>query len=149
MYDHQTKPPKLLWAGCGRGMRLVDTVFLTLAAAALQAYVGMRCGKGNAACAHRSGFDPFIFLSVVSALASASLCFMAIELNDKRLARDRSHAIELAAFFIYRLFELGARISILALFAVRTEPSPAEATCFSKGALGGDQTCTSPVPVNV
>jgi len=49
-----------------RGMQLVDTVFLTLPVATLQAYIGMACSSPDVICPGRSGFDIIVgWLAVV------------------------------------------------------------------------------------
>ena len=57
-----------------RGMQLVDTVFLILPAATLQAYVGMACSSPDIVCPGRTGFDILLFLAVFGAITSATLC---------------------------------------------------------------------------
>jgi hypothetical protein len=48
------------------GMQLVDTVFLTLPVATLQAYIGMACSSPDVICPGRSGFDIIVgWLAVV------------------------------------------------------------------------------------
>ncbi len=64
------------------------------------------------------GIDVLLLGSVCGSLISASLCFMSLELNDLRLQQDRGHAVQLAAFFVYRLLELSARLVLVALFSV-------------------------------
>ena len=44
-----------------RGMQLVDTIFLTLPVATLQAYIGMSCSAPGSACPGREGFDILLF----------------------------------------------------------------------------------------
>jgi hypothetical protein len=62
--------------------------------------------------------DLLLLASVTGALLSASLCYMSLEMNDLRLLQDRGHGMQLAAFFVYRLLELSARLTLLALFSV-------------------------------
>ena len=72
-----------------RGMRLADTLFLTLGIACLQVYVGMRCSSAAAgSCMYTPlhGFDWLLAASVATSLASAALCFMGLEMNDHRRA---------------------------------------------------------------
>lgn len=98
-----------------RGMRLADTVFLTLGVAALNAYVTVRCGGAASAlaaghvpdadmgavagalagCAPGSGRALLRLASTGGALISAALCHLALEMNDRRLAAgDRQHALQ-------------------------------------------------------
>lgn len=65
------------------------------------------------------GFDWMLCFSIISSLGSSALCFMYLDMNDHRFGRDRLHQAELAALLCYRTAELSARITLLALFAVR------------------------------
>ncbi|CAL8466733.1 g6269 [Coccomyxa elongata] len=102
-----------------RGMRLADTVFLTLGVCLLQVYIGMRCVHQTTSCMYHvhGGFDWITCASIVASLSSSALCFLSLEINDHRFIKDRSHQVELACFFMYRLAELSARVTLLALFA--------------------------------
>ena len=57
-------------------MQLVDTVFLILPVATLQAYVGMACSSPESQCPGRNGFDALLFLAVLGAITSGTLCFV-------------------------------------------------------------------------
>jgi hypothetical protein len=76
--------------GC-RGMRLADTVFLTLGVCLLQVYIGMRCVHQSASCMYhmRGGFDWITCASIIASLASSALCFLSLEMNDHRFLKDR------------------------------------------------------------
>ena len=72
-----------------RGMRLADTLFLTLAVACLQIHAGMRCASPIPdSCMFRPvhGFDWVLAASVAASLASSALCFVGLEMNDHRQA---------------------------------------------------------------
>ena len=66
-------------------------------------------------------FDWMLCFSIITSLGSSALCFVYFDMNDHRFARDRLHQAELAALFCYRTAELSARITLLALFAVRQD----------------------------
>ena len=66
-------------------------------------------------------FDWMLRFSIITSLASSALCFVYFDINDYRFARDRLHKAELAAPSCYHTAELSARITLLALFAVREE----------------------------
>ena len=108
-----------------RGMQLVDTVFLILPVATLQAYVGMACSSPDAYCRGRSGFDVLLFLAVFGAITSATLCFVSLDLHEKPpnmtwreyWRAHKAHLSEMAAKTAFRFLELSARISLVALFA--------------------------------
>ena len=99
-----------------KGMRLVDTVFLSLAMSGLQAYIGMACSSPEASCPGRVGFDGILMVSIVSSLLSATICFVALDLKDD-WRRNRQHRCEMGCFIPYRFAELSARITTMALFA--------------------------------
>jgi|TARA_B110000977_G_scaffold182847_1_gene244903 hypothetical protein len=107
-----------------RGMQLVDTVFLLLPVATLQAYVGMKCSSPDLTCPGRSGFDALLFCAVLGAITSASLCFVSLDLHEKPPSltwpsywkAHKPHLSETAAKTIFKFFELSARISLIALF---------------------------------
>ena len=65
------------------------------------------------------GFDWMLCFSIITSLGSCALCFVYLDMSDHRFGRDRLHQAELAALFCYRTAELSARITLLALFAVR------------------------------
>ena len=108
-----------------RGMQLVDTVFLILPVATLQAYVGMACSSPDIVCPGRTGFDILLFLAVFGAITSATLCFISLDLHEKPpsytwrqyWAAHKAHLSEMAAKAIFRFLELSARISLIALFS--------------------------------
>ena len=99
-----------------KGMRLVDTVFLSLAMSGLQAYIGMACSSPEAKCPGRVGFDGILMVSIVSSLLSATICFVALDLKDD-WRRNPQHRYEMGCFIPYRFAELSARITTMALFA--------------------------------
>ena len=99
-----------------RGMRLVDTVFLTLSMCGLQAYIGISCSNPNSHCPGRVGFDPVLSLSIVCSLVSGTLCFTSLDLMDEWKS-NKSHLVEMTLFSLYRLCEVSARILAMALFA--------------------------------
>jgi len=111
-----------------RGMQLVDTVFLTLPVATMQAYIGMACSSPDIVCPGRSGFDILLFLAVAGAITSATLCFVSLDLHEKPpsftwvqyWAAHKAHLSEMAAKTVFRFLELAARISTIALFASAT-----------------------------
>ena len=108
-----------------RGMRLMDSVFLTMSVAMLQVYVGMRCTNTAQACLAHRGFDLVLCLGVVGSLGSSTLSFCSFEYNDMRLRADLGHGYQVVAFFLFRVLELSARIVLLALFAVSGQhPKP-------------------------
>ncbi len=76
--------------GC-RGMRLADTVFLTLGVCLLQVYIGMRCVHQTTSCMYHvhGGFDWITCASIVASLSSSALCFLSLEINDHRFIKDR------------------------------------------------------------
>ncbi|GMH36591.1 hypothetical protein BSKO_04464 [Bryopsis sp. KO-2023] len=98
-----------------RGMRLVDTVFLTLVLSILQVYIGMHCSKPETYCQGREGFDMVLCLSVIGSLVGSTLSYLALDLNDIRALKDVKHTLEATAFFMARLLELSARVILLAL----------------------------------
>ena len=101
-----------------RGMRLADTVFLTLGVACLNAWAQVRCAAPGTPCAPGGGRAALRLCSVAGAVASAAMCHLALEMNDRRLAAgDRLHAAQLAALTVYRAAEAGARVALLAVFA--------------------------------
>lgn len=100
-------------------MRLVDTVFLTLALSILQVYIGMHCSRPDTFCRGREGFDLVLCLSVIGSLVGSALSYVALDLNDIRIQKDPKHGIELLTFFLARLLELSARVILLALLGVR------------------------------
>ncbi|QDZ20824.1 hypothetical protein HOP50_04g33450 [Chloropicon primus] len=99
-----------------RGMRLVDTVFLTLSMCGLQAYIGISCTNPDSHCPGRIGFDPVLSLSIACSLVSGTLCFTSLDLMDEWKS-NRDHLVEMTLFSLYRLCEVSARILTLALFA--------------------------------
>lgn len=99
-----------------RGMRLVDTVFLTLSMCSLQAYIGISCSSPDNYCPGRVGFDAILSLSIFCSLASGTLCFTSLDLMDE-WKTNCNHLVDMSLFFLYRLCELAARIVNLALFA--------------------------------
>ena len=83
-----------------RGMRLADTLFLTLAVACLQIYVGIRCSSHVPdSCMFRPvhGFDWMLAASVAASLSSSALCFMGLEMNDHRQSADKGLGLELGS----------------------------------------------------
>ena len=101
-----------------RGMRLADTVFLTLGVACLNAWAQVRCAAPGTPCAPGGGRAALRLASVAGAVASAAMCHLALEMNDRRLAAgDRLHAAQLTALTVYRAAEAGARVALLAVFA--------------------------------
>jgi len=101
-----------------RGMRLADTVFLTLGVACLNAWAQVRCAAPGTPCAPGGGRAALRLVSVAGAVASAAMCHLALEMNDRRLAAgDGLHAAQLAALTVYRAAEAGARVALLAVFA--------------------------------
>ena len=124
--------------GC-RGLRLVNTVFLTQAICCLQLYIGIRCSQSlpvsnpiipganlpsvvhevPSGCTTRHGFDFWLCFSVLATLISAAFCYLSMELNDMRAKTDKTHVVEMTVFFIYRMSELAARAMAYGLFAVR------------------------------
>ena len=108
-----------------RGMQLVDTVFLLLPVATLQAYVGMKCSSPELVCPGRSGFDALLFLAVLGAITSATLCFVSLDLHEKPPSltwgqywrAHKAHLSEMAAKSAFRFLELSARVSLIALFS--------------------------------
>lgn len=113
-----------------RGMQLVDTVFLTLPMATLQAYIGMACSSPANVCPGRDGFDILLFFAVAGSITSGTLCFVSLDLHEKPPAYTwseywkvhRSHLSEMLAKAVYRFFELAARICTIGLFAAVTGP---------------------------
>ena len=113
-----------------RGMQLVDTVFLTLPMATLQAYIGMSCSNPANACPGRDGFDTLLFFAVVGSITSGTLCFVSLDLHEKPPAYNwgeywkmhKAHLSEMMAKACYRFFELSARICTIGLFAAVTGP---------------------------
>jgi hypothetical protein len=111
-----------------RGMQLVDTVFLLLPVATLQAYVGMACSGPRLECPGRDGFDAWLFFAVVGAITSATLCFVTLDLHEKPpnmtwktyWAAHKAHLSEMAAKTTFRFLELSARITTIALMAAAT-----------------------------
>jgi len=99
-----------------KGMRLVDTVFLSLAMSGLQAYIGMACSSPEAKCPGRVGFDGILMVSIVASLLSATICFVALDLKDD-WRKNRQHRCEMGCFIPYRFAELSARIATMSLFA--------------------------------
>ena len=99
-----------------RGMRLVDTVFLTLSMCGLQAYIGISCSNPDSHCPGRTGFDPVLSLSIMCSLVSGTLCFTSLDLMDEWKS-NWDHLVEMTLFSLYRLCEVAARILTLALFA--------------------------------
>ena len=108
-----------------RGMQLVDAVFLLLPTATLQAYVGMKCSSPELTCPGRSGFDALLFLAVLGAITSATLCFVSLDLHEKPPSltwrnywrAHKAHLSETAAKSAFRFLELSARVSLIALFS--------------------------------
>ena len=108
-----------------RGMQLVDAVFLLLPVATLQAYVGMKCSSPELVCPGRSGFDALLFLAVLGAITSATLCFVSLDLHEKPPSltwgqywrAHKAHLSETAAKSVFRFLELSARVSLIALFS--------------------------------
>ena len=108
-----------------RGMQLVDTVFLLLPVATLQAYVGMKCSSPELVCPGRSGFDTLLFLAVLGAITSATLCFVSLDLHEKPPSltwrqywrAHKAHLSETVAKSAFRFLELSARVSLIALFS--------------------------------
>jgi hypothetical protein len=108
-----------------RGMQLVDTVFLILPVATLQAYVGMSCSSPESQCPGRNGFDALLFLAVLGAITSGTLCFVSLDLHEKPpsytwaqyWAAHKAHLSEMAAKTVFRFLELSARITTIALFS--------------------------------
>ena len=79
----------------------------------------MSCRHSHDHCLSSHGFDFTLCIGIVSSLIGATLCFVTFEFNDLRMKHDRSHIYHIIFFFIYRLLELCARVTVLALFAVR------------------------------
>ena len=108
-----------------RGMQLVDAVFLLLPTATLQAYVGMKCSSPELTCPGRSGFDALLFLAVLGAITSATLCFVSLDLHEKPPSltwrnywrAHKAHLSETGAKSAFRFLELSARVSLIALFS--------------------------------
>ncbi|KAK9866535.1 hypothetical protein WJX84_010315 [Apatococcus fuscideae] len=101
-----------------RGMRLADSCFLTLGVNILQIYVGIRCGRPDIVCRyHHPGFDFWLCLGIVSSLIGSTLSYFSMEMNDLRARTDSFHVLQLTSFLIYRLLEIAARTTLLALFA--------------------------------
>ena len=108
-----------------RGMQLVDAVFLLLPVATLQAYVGMKCSSPELSCPGRSGFDALLFLAVLGAITSATLCFVSLDLHEKPPSltwaqywrAHKAHLSETVAKSAFRFLELSARVSLIALFS--------------------------------
>lgn len=100
-----------------KGMRLVDTVFLSLAMAGLQVYIGMACTAPGATCPGRRGFDGMLVVSILASIISSMICFLALDLKED-WKKDKQHLMEIGAFILYRVFELASRVTCLALFAV-------------------------------
>ena len=108
-----------------RGMQLVDTVFLILPVATLQAYVGMACSSPESQCPGRNGFDALLFLAVLGAITSGTLCFVSLDLHEKPPSytwaqywtAHKAHLSEMAAKTVFRFLELSARITTIALFS--------------------------------
>ena len=114
-------PCRTLCAGDHRGMRLADSCFLTLGVNILQIYVGIRCGRPDIVCRyHHPGFDFWLCLGIVSSLIGSTLSYFSMEMNDLRARTDSFHVLQLTSFLIYRLLEIAARTTLLALFAVRS-----------------------------
>ena len=101
-----------------RGMQLVDTVFSILPAATLQAYVGMACSSPESQCPGRNGFDALLFLAVLGAITSGTLCFVSLTSTRNPRAtpgrstgpRTRLTLSEMAAKTVFR-FSSSARES--------------------------------------
>ena len=100
-----------------KGMRLVDTVFLSLAMAGLQVYIGMACTAPGATCPGRRDFDGMLVVSILASIISSMICFLALDLKED-WKKDKQHLMEIGAFILYRVFELASRVTCLALFAV-------------------------------
>lgn len=108
-----------------RGMQLVDTVFLLLPVAILQAYVGIVCSSPELTCPGRNGFDALLFCAVLGAITSATLCFVSLDLHEKPPSitwseywkAHKPHLSEMTSKAIFKFLELSARISLIALFA--------------------------------
>ena len=106
-------------------MQLVDTVFLILPVATLQAYVGMACSSPESQCPGRNGFDALLFLAVLGAITSGTLCFVSLDLHEKPPSytwaqywtAHKAHLSEMAAKTVFRFLELSARITTIALFS--------------------------------
>ena len=113
-----------------RGMQLVDTIFLTLPMATLQAYIGISCSSPTSVCPGREGFDMLLFLAVAGSITSGTLCFVSLDLHEKPPAYSwreywkmhKAHLSEMMAKACYRFFELAARICTIGLFAAVTGP---------------------------
>lgn len=113
-----------------RGMQLVDTIFLTLPMATLQAYIGMTCSSPANVCPGRDGFDVLLFFAVAGSITSGTLCFLSLDLHEKPPTLTwkeywkvhRAHLSEMIAKGFYRFFELAARVCTIGLFAAVTGP---------------------------
>jgi hypothetical protein len=84
-----------------RGMRLVDTVFLTLSVASLQCYIGMRCSSEFIHCEGREGFDAWLAISVSACMISAAACYISFDLKEVHrhplpLSSPRNHILHAA-----------------------------------------------------
>ena len=113
-----------------RGMQLVDTIFLTLPMATLQAYIGMACSSPDTVCMGREGFDSLLFFAVAGSITSGTLCFTSLDLHEKPpkynwseyWQNHKAHLSEMMTKACYRFFELSARVCTLGLFAAVTGP---------------------------
>ena len=80
----------------------------------------MSCRKSADHCLSTTGGFDFVLCSgIITSLIAATLCFVTFEFNDLRLKHDITHLYSIVSFFIYRLLELCARVTVIALFAVR------------------------------
>ena len=80
---------------------------------------GMSCRKSKDHCLSTTGGFDFVLCSgIITSLIAATLCFVTFEFNDLRLKHDITHLYSIVSFFIYRLLELCARVTVIALFAV-------------------------------
>ncbi|KAK3248052.1 hypothetical protein CYMTET_42469 [Cymbomonas tetramitiformis] len=99
-----------------RGMRLVDTVFLTLSIATLQVYIGIKCSDPELMCRGREGFDVWLLFSTLSCIVSAALCYLSLDLQDRWLKEPR-HWAEMICIVLYHIFSIAARVVTVGLFA--------------------------------
>ena len=65
------------------------------------------------------GLIAWLCLGIVASLVGATLSYFSMEMNDLRARTDPYHVLQLTSFLIYRLLEIAARTTLLALFAVR------------------------------
>lgn len=76
-----------------RGLRFADTVLLTLSVGMLNVFMGIRCQDPSISCEGREGFDAVLFLAVLASLVSATLCYITLDVNDRRLTLELSKKV--------------------------------------------------------